>query len=126
MSRPIQVVIVGRPNVGKSSLFNRLIGAHAAVVEERPKVTRDVKASETTWLGRRFELRDTGGFLERGSLLDAKVSHQVERAIEAADVVLFVTDVRTGATEEDLAVARLLRRAARPVVLVKKKKKKKM
>jgi GTP-binding protein len=66
MSRPIQVVIVGRPNVGKSSLFNRLIGAHAAVVEERPKVTRDVKASETTWLGRRFELRDTGGFLERG------------------------------------------------------------
>jgi len=117
----IQVVIVGRPNVGKSSLFNRLIGAHAAVVEERPKVTRDVKASETLWCGRRLELRDTGGFLEHGSLLDAKVSHQVERAIAGADVVLFVVDVRTGATEEDLAVARLLRRAAKPVVLVANK-----
>jgi len=115
------VAIVGRPNVGKSTLLNRVVGRRAAIVEERPGVTRDRKEVEADWLGRRFLLVDTGGWLASGSVLDDKVSAQSERAIADADVVLFVVDVVTGTTEDDAQVAELLRRSGAPVLLVANK-----
>jgi GTPase len=120
VARPV-VVIVGRPNVGKSTLLNRVVGRRAAIVEERPGVTRDRKDVEADWLGRPFRLVDTGGWMARGSDLDDKVSAQSERAIADADVVLFVVDVVTGATEDDARVAELLRRSGKPVLLVANK-----
>jgi GTP-binding protein len=115
------VAIVGRPNVGKSTLLNRVLGRRAAIVEERPGVTRDRKDVEAEWGGRHFHLVDTGGWLARGNDLDEKVSAQSERAIADADVVLFVVDVVTGATEDDAQVAELLRRSGKPVLLVANK-----
>jgi len=115
------VAIVGRPNVGKSTLLNRVLGRRAAIVEERPGVTRDRKDVEADWLGRRFRLVDTGGWLAGGDSLDAKVSAQSERAIAEADVVLFVVDVVTGVTDDDARVAELLRRSGKPVLLVANK-----
>ena len=120
VARPV-VAIVGRPNVGKSTLLNRVVGRRAAIVEERPGVTRDRKDVEADWLGRPFRLVDTGGWMARGSDLDDKVSAQSERAIADADVVLFVVDVVTGATEDDARVAELLRRSGKPVLLVANK-----
>ncbi len=120
MALPV-VAIVGRPNVGKSTLLNRIVGRRAAIVEERPGVTRDRKEVEAEWLGRRFTLVDTGGWLARGSDLDDKVSAQSERAITDADVVLFVVDVVTGATDDDAHVAELLRRSGAPALLVANK-----
>ncbi|HET9608782.1 MAG TPA: ribosome biogenesis GTPase Der, partial [Acidimicrobiales bacterium] len=115
------VAIVGRPNVGKSTLLNRVIGRRAAIVEQRPGVTRDRKEVEADWLGRRFRLVDTGGWTARGDDLDDKVSAQSERAIAEADVVLLVVDVVTGATDDDARVADLLRRSGTPVLLVANK-----
>jgi GTP-binding protein len=115
------VAIVGRPNVGKSTLLNRIVGRREAIVEEQPGVTRDRKDVDADWLGRRFRLVDTGGWMASGSDLDAKVSAQAERAIGDADVVLFVVDVTTGVTEEDAGVAELLRRSGKPVLLVANK-----
>jgi GTPase len=112
------VAIVGRPNVGKSTLLNRIVGRRAAIVEERPGVTRDRKDVDADWLGRSFRLVDTGGWMARGTDLDGKVSAQSERAIADADVVLLVVDVVTGATEDDAEVAELLRRSGKPVLLV--------
>ncbi|HEX6420232.1 MAG TPA: ribosome biogenesis GTPase Der [Acidimicrobiales bacterium] len=120
MTLPV-VAIVGRPNVGKSTLLNRIIGRRAAIVEERPGVTRDRKEVEADWQGRRFRLVDTGGWTARGSDLDTKVSAQSERAMAEADVVLFVVDVVTGATEDDARVAELLHRSRVPVLLVANK-----
>ena len=117
MSLPT-VVIVGRPNVGKSTLFNRIIGERAAIVEDRPGVTRDRKELEADWLGTHFTLVDTGGWLPGGSDLDEKVSRQVEAAVQNADVVLFVVDSSVGLTEDDEHVARWLRRIKSPVLLV--------
>jgi GTP-binding protein len=112
------VAIVGRPNVGKSTLLNRIVGRRAAIVEERPGVTRDRKDVDADWLGRPFRLVDTGGWMARGDDLEGKVSAQSERAIADADVVLLVVDVVTGATEDDAEVAELLRRSGKPVLLV--------
>jgi GTP-binding protein len=112
------VAIVGRPNVGKSTLVNRIVGRRETIVEERPGVTRDRKELETDWRGRRFTIVDTGGWLAGGDGLDAKVSEQAERAIKGADVVLFVADATVGITEEDDQVAGVLRRAKRPVIVV--------
>ncbi|MFM8846757.1 MAG: ribosome biogenesis GTPase Der [Actinomycetota bacterium] len=112
------VVIVGRPNVGKSTLFNRVIGEQAAIVEDRPGVTRDRKEMEAEWLGRRFMLVDTGGWLPAGSELDAKVSRQVEAAVRGADLIVFLTDGSVGVTDEDEAVASWLRKVSPPVMLV--------
>ncbi|HVL05934.1 MAG TPA: ribosome biogenesis GTPase Der [Acidimicrobiales bacterium] len=117
MSLPV-VAVIGRPNVGKSTLVNRIVGRREAIVEERPGVTRDRKELETDWRGRRFMIVDTGGWMAGGDGLDAKVSDQAERAIKGADVVLFVADAAVGITEEDDRVAGVLRRAKRPVVVV--------
>jgi GTP-binding protein len=111
------VAVVGRPNVGKSTLVNRILGRREAVVQDVPGVTRDRIAYDALWNGRRFTLVDTGGWEPDARGLQAMVSAQAERAAAAADVVLFVVDGRTGATETDLAVARTLRRTKRPVVL---------
>jgi GTP-binding protein len=111
------VAVVGRPNVGKSTLVNRILGRREAVVQDVPGVTRDRIAYDALWNGRRFTLVDTGGWEPDARGLQAMVSAQAERAAATADVVLFVVDGRTGATETDLIVARTLRRAKRPVVL---------
>jgi GTP-binding protein len=118
---PPVVAIVGRPNVGKSTLLNRIVGRRAAIVEEHPGVTRDRKDVDADWLGRPFRLVDTGGWMVGGSDLDAKVSQQAERAIAEADVVVLVVDVTTGTTEEDSRVAELLRRRGKPTLLVANK-----
>ena len=115
--RPV-VAVVGRPNVGKSTLVNRIVGRRVAVVEERPGVTRDRLELDAEWNGRAFVVVDTGGWLGGGDALDAKVSAQAQRAVAEADVVLLVVDVTVGITEEDAAVARLLQRAGRPVMVV--------
>ena len=115
------VAIVGRPNVGKSTLMNRIIGRREAIVEERPGVTRDRKEVEASWLGRSFTLIDTGGWITGGDALDEKVSRQSEQAISEADVILFVLDSTVGITEEDAQVASLLRKRAESVVVVANK-----
>jgi GTP-binding protein len=117
-SAPAPVVaVVGRPNVGKSTLVNRILGRREAVVQDVPGVTRDRIAYDAIWNGRRFTLVDTGGWEPDARGLQAMVSAQAERAATMADLVLFVVDSRTGATATDLVVARTLRRARRPVVL---------
>ena len=115
------VVVAGRPNVGKSSLVNRIVGRRAAVVEHQPGVTRDRKELDAEWSGVPFVIVDTGGWLAGGDALDAKVSTQAERAIASADLVLLVVDVTVGATEEDLATVRAVRRGGTPVLLVANK-----
>ncbi len=115
--RPL-VVIAGRPNVGKSTLVNRIVGRRAAVVEERPGVTRDRKELDAEWCGHPFTVVDTGGWLSSLDPLDAQVTAQAERAIAEADVVLLVVDVTVGVIDEDMAVARLLKRSGRPVRVV--------
>jgi GTP-binding protein len=115
------VAIVGRPNVGKSTLVNRVLGRREAIVEERPGVTRDRKEVEADWRGRRFRLVDTGGWLAGGSELDQKVSRQSEKALSEADVVLFVVDATVGLTDDDERVARLLRGLDKPVLVVANK-----
>lgn len=113
-----QVVIVGRPNVGKSSLVNRLAGKRVTVVEEHRGVTRDRKAVEVEWGGLTFDVVDTGGWLEAGDSLEAKVSKQAEAALATADLVLLVVDVTTGMVDEDTHAARWALRSGRPVLLV--------
>ena len=115
------VAVVGRPNVGKSTLVNRILGRREAIVEERPGVTRDRKAIEAEWQGRRFTLLDTGGWSTGGDELDAKVSAQAEMAVREADVVLFVVDATVGVTTDDEQVARVLYSADVPVLVVANK-----
>ena len=112
------VVVAGRPNVGKSSLVNRIVGSRAAVVEEEKGVTRDRKELSAEWSGVPFSIMDTGGWLAAGDVLEAKVSDQAERALSEADVILMVVDVTTGVTDEDMAAAKVIRRAGPPVRLV--------
>ncbi|MDX2647436.1 ribosome biogenesis GTPase Der [Streptomyces sp. PA03-1a] len=115
---PLPVVaVVGRPNVGKSTLVNRIIGRREAVVEDRPGVTRDRVTYEADWNGRRFKVVDTGGWEQDVLGIDASVAAQAEFAIEAADAVVFVVDATVGATDTDEAVVKLLRKAGKPVVL---------
>ena len=119
-SKPV-VVIAGRPNVGKSSLLNRIVGRRIAVVEEHPGVTRDRKSVDAEWNGVPFELIDTGGWMAGGDALDEKVSAQAEAALSGADLILVVVDAAVGVTDEDVHVARVIKHAGRPVVLVANK-----
>lgn len=128
MSELPLVAVVGRPNVGKSTLVNRIVGSRTAIVEEKPGVTRDRKELEAEWIGRAFRIVDTGGWIDPRELsnveveeaLAVKVSGQAERAMQMADVVLLMVDGRVGVTDEDEAVARLLQRTKdpKPVLLV--------
>jgi GTPase len=115
------VAVVGRPNVGKSTIVNRILGKQVAIVEDRPGVTRDRKEVDAEWLGVGFRLVDTGGWRPRGSDLDAKVSRQVEKGVRDADAVLFLVDAAVGVTDEDAAVAEWLRKTGKPVLLVANK-----
>jgi GTPase len=117
---PLPVVaIVGRPNVGKSTLFNRLAGERIAIVEDIPGTTRDRVYATGDWNGRDFTLVDTGGLeLEPGSVIEARVQDQAQVAMQEADVILFVVDAQTGIAPLDYEVADRLRRSAKPVILV--------
>ncbi len=119
---PVPVVaVVGRPNVGKSTLVNRILGRRAAVVEDVPGVTRDRVAYDAEWSGRRFTLVDTGGWDPDARGMAERVAAQAEIAAAAADAVLFVVDATVGATDADEAVVKILRRSGKPVVLVANK-----
>ena len=117
MAKPL-VAIVGRPNVGKSTLFNRLTGKRISIVEDTPGVTRDRIYGDAEWLDRKFTLIDTGG-IEPASedKIAVQMRRQAELAIETADVIIFLTDGRDGMTAADREVAAMLRKSSKPVVL---------
>ena len=115
------VAIVGRPNVGKSSLVNRVLGRREAIVEAMPGVTRDRKHFVAEWNGRVFEIVDTGGLEPGVDGLDARVAEQAQVAIEAADAIVLVVDASEGPTQDDLAVADMLRKSDKPVVVAANK-----
>jgi GTP-binding protein len=118
------LAVVGRPNVGKSTMVNRILGSRQAVVEDTPGVTRDRVTYDATWRGRAFTLVDTGGWdpeVERQPVLAARVAAQARVAVDAADAVLFVVDAVVGITDADAAVAAVLRRSGKPVVVAANK-----
>ncbi len=124
VGEPPVVAVVGRPNVGKSTLVNRILGSRLAVVADVPGVTRDRVAYDATWRGRAFTLVDTGGWdpaAEGAPDLAARVTAQARAAVEAADAVLFVADAAVGVTDADAAVAAVLRRSRKPVVVAANK-----
>ena len=117
MSKPV-VAIVGRPNTGKSSLFNALAGEQIAIVKDTPGVTRDRIYADCTWLDKSFTLIDTGGIEpESGDQMLVHMREQAQIAIETADVIIFLTDVRMGLTDAVYGVLDILRRSKKPVVL---------
>lgn len=117
MKKPL-VAIVGRPNVGKSTLFNRLIGRRVSIVEDTPGVTRDRIYQDAQWLNYSFTLIDTGGIEPANDdIIASQMRRQAELAIETADVIIFLVDGREGMTSADMEVAELLRRSKKPVVL---------
>src|SRR5262245_1583675 len=119
---PVPVLaVVGRPNVGKSTLVNRIIGRREAVVQDVPGVTRDRVSYDATWNGRDFVVVDTGGWAPDAKGMSAQVKEQAELAIGAADAVLFVVDATVGVQDVDEAVVQVLRRAGKPVVLAANK-----
>lgn len=116
------VAIVGRPNVGKSTLFNRLIGSRQAIVTEIAGTTRDRQYGHTSWTGRDFSIVDTGGWVSGSDdIFETEINKQVEIAIEEANVILFVVDVMNGMVDLDREVANLLRRSKKPILLVANK-----
>jgi GTP-binding protein len=122
MSKPV-VAIVGRPNVGKSTLFNRITGGLVAIVENMPGVTRDRLYRDAEWLGQKFALIDTGGieFKDEGTPIAAQMRRQAEIAMEEADVVVFVVDAQLPPTPDDDLIARTLRRSGKPILLAANK-----
>ena len=118
MSKPI-VAIVGRPNVGKSTLFNILAGENISIVKDTPGVTRDRIYADVEWLGKNFTMIDTGGIEPDSSdIILSQMREQAQIAIDTADVIIFMTDVRQGLVDADARVADMLRRAKKPVILV--------
>ena len=120
VARPV-LAVVGRPNVGKSTLVNRFLGRREAVVQDIPGVTRDRVSYDAEWAGRDFVVVDTGGWVSDATGLVAQIAEQAELAIAAADAVLFVVDATVGTTDEDEAVVQVLRRSKKPVVLAANK-----
>jgi GTP-binding protein len=116
-----RVAVVGRQNVGKSTLVNRLVGRRTAIAHDQPGVTRDRLEVEATWRGRAFSIVDTAGFLAKPGGLDALAVAQADRAVADADLIVLVVDVHAGVTEEDARLARRLRRVSVPVVVVANK-----
>ena len=118
MAKPI-IAIVGRPNVGKSTLFNKIVGQRISIVEDTPGVTRDRIYAEGEWLDKKFLLVDTGGIeIANDNSILKHIRRQAQIAIDTADVILFVTDIRTGVTANDYDVATMLLKSGKPVVLV--------
>ena len=118
MVKPV-VAIIGRPNVGKSTLFNVLIGEKLAIIEDRPGVTRDRIYADAEWCGRTFQVIDTGGIEpESEDIILKQMRRQAELAMDMADVIVFITDVKAGVTIQDEEVASMLRRTNKPVILV--------
>ena len=118
---PPVLAIVGRPNVGKSALVNRILGRREAVVEDKPGITRDRVSYKAEWNGRQFTLVDTGGWEHGVAGIDASVAEQAEIAVELSDAVLFVVDALVGATASDERVVKMLRGSGKPVILVANK-----
>ena len=117
MSKPV-VAIVGRPNVGKSTLFNKLVGQRLSIVDDTPGVTRDRIYGECQWRGRTFSLVDTGGIEPYSDdIILKQMRRQAELAIDAADVIVLVTDLRSGLVATDEEVASMLQKSGRPVIL---------
>ncbi|MBQ4347369.1 MAG: ribosome biogenesis GTPase Der, partial [Firmicutes bacterium] len=115
--KPI-VAIVGRPNVGKSTLFNRLAGERISIVQDTPGVTRDRIYADADWLNYNFTLVDTGGMdPDNKEIIPRRILSQAQIAIDTADVIIFVCDIKTGVTDTDMKVAELLRRTKKPIVL---------
>ena len=118
MAKPL-VAIVGRPNVGKSTFFNRITGTKLAIIEDTPGVTRDRIYADAEWLGREFTLVDTGGVdMNTEDVLLRQMRMQAELAIEAAQMILFFVDGKTGITSEDYEVAKMLRKSGKPIIVV--------
>ena len=117
MSKPV-VAIVGRPNVGKSTLFNKLIGQRLSIVDDTPGVTRDRIYGECEWKDRKFTVVDTGGIEpDSKDIILTQMRMQAQLAIDAADVIVLVTDIRTGLVATDSDVAAMLLKSGRPVIL---------
>ena len=117
MSRPV-IAIVGRPNVGKSTLFNKLIGKRLSIVDDTPGVTRDRIYGDCEWLGRNMLLVDTGGIEPYSDdIILSQMRRQAQLAIESADVIVLVTDVRSGVVATDTEVAQMLQKSGKPIVL---------
>ena len=118
MSKPV-VAIVGRPNVGKSTFFNYIIGQRISIIEDEPGVTRDRVYAEASWRDKEFTLIDTGGIeLNTDDIIMSKIKEQAELATKMADVILFLTDMKQGVTNEDKDIALMLKKVKKNVVLV--------
>ena len=118
MSKPL-VAIVGRPNVGKSTFFNYIVGKRVSIVEDKPGVTRDRVYADAEWRGRKFSLIDTGGIEpESEDIILSQMREQANIAINVADVIIFITDIKQGVTAADLEIAQMLRVSKKKVILV--------
>ena len=118
MSKPT-VAIIGRPNVGKSTFFNYVVGKRISIVEDTPGVTRDRVYADANWRGRNFILVDTGGIEpESDDVLLSQMRRQADMAIEIADVILFITDIKQGVTAADHDIALMLKKSKKPIILI--------